>query len=69
MKVSFLTKEESKRQQEEDFLALSQSERMVAFFNLIRQSKRYFPTKSSMPEFEKSNFVIEIKSKINDSSL
>ena len=60
MKISFQTKEESKRQQEEEFLKLSPSERLLSFLVMLKQL-RDLPTKAQYDT--KDNFVIEIKSK------
>ena len=55
MQVSFKTKAQSKREQEEAFMKLTPSERMEAFFRLSRRMLR-FPTKAE--EDFKDNFVI-----------
>lgn len=60
MNISFQTKEESKRQQEEEFLKLSPSERLLSFLVMLKKM-RAFPTKAEYDT--KDNFVIEIKSK------
>jgi hypothetical protein len=62
MEISFTTKEESKKAQEEAFLALSPSERVQSFFKLM-QAMSKFPTKA--PKEDNGNFVIEIKMKKN----
>jgi hypothetical protein len=54
MKVSFGTKEEHKRQKQEEFLALSPVERYHAFLRLSRKIAE-FPSKEKE---EKGNFVI-----------
>lgn len=59
MKIAFQTKEESKHQQEEAFLKLSPSERMLYFLVMLKKM-REFPTKAEYDT--KDNFVIEIKS-------
>ena len=57
MKISFQTKEESKRKQEEAFLALSGGERFMKFLEL-QEAMQMFPTQAK-PE-KKDNFVIEL---------
>jgi len=59
MKISFQTKEESKRLQEEAFLKLSPSERLLSFLVMLKKMRK-FPTKATYDT--KDNFVIEIKS-------
>jgi len=46
MEIKFTTKEESKRQQKVEFLALSGAERVFAFFRLCYEM-RDFPSKES----------------------
>ena len=58
MEIKFQTKEESKAEQEKNFLALSPAERMYSFFALMQRMKD-FPTKAKNEK--KDNFVIEIK--------
>ena len=60
MKVLFQTKEESKRLQEEEFLKLSPSERVVNFFIMMKKLRK-FPSKAKYDTG--TNFVIELKSK------
>ncbi len=57
MKITYQTKEESKKKQEEAFLALSGGERFMRFLELC-EAMQMFPTKAK-PE-KKNNFVIEI---------
>lgn len=57
MEVFFRTKEESKRAQEEEFLALSPNERFYAFLKLC-YDLRNFPSKPD-PDYHKGNFVLE----------
>ncbi len=58
MELKFQSKEESNKMQREEFLKLTPSQRVSAFFNLIYKLRKY-PTRSS---FEKSNnFLIVIK--------
>lgn len=55
MKISYTTKEESKRKEEERFLALSPSERLMEFLNEMP----YFAQFSSKEtQKEDDNFVI-----------
>ncbi|WP_201739464.1 hypothetical protein [Dokdonia sinensis] len=57
MEVTFTTKEESNKLQEKAFLALSPSERFLAFLNLSIAIQRLHPT-----EFDpKENFVLKKK--------
>lgn len=58
MTIKFRTKEESNLEQEKEFLALSPHERVLRFFELIRQVNRF---KINKPEEKKNdNFVIVI---------
>lgn len=59
MIIKFRTKEESNREQQKEFLALSPHERVVRFFELIRQVNR-FKTDKQENENKKNNFVIVI---------
>lgn len=63
MEISFQNKEESKRKQEQEFLALSKSERFLRFISLSNYFLRSFPTKKR--EENKNNFIISIKNKQN----
>jgi len=65
MEIKFTSKEESKRNQELEFLALSPTERVLRFFQLSQQIN-LFPT--SAPKKDTSNFIIEIY-KSNDREL
>ncbi len=65
MEIKFTSKEESKRIQELEFLALSPTERVLRFFQLSQQIN-LFPT--SAPKKDTSNFIIEIY-KSNDREL
>ena len=65
MEIKFTSKEESKRNQELEFLALSPTERVLRFFQLSQQIN-LFPT--SAPKKDSSNFIIEIY-KSNDREL
>lgn len=58
MKIEFRTKEESNREQEKDFLALLPHERVLRFFDLVRQVNR-FKTNKVEDESKKNNFVID----------
>jgi len=58
MKLEFLTKEESNRQQQEEFLKLSPAERFYAFLDLSYRLKD-FPQQKNKKTIS-DNFVIEI---------
>jgi|TARA_R110002074_G_scaffold48914_7_gene125097 hypothetical protein len=60
MEINFTTKEESKRLQEADFLALSGAERVFAFFKLCYEM-RDFPSQETSDK--KDNFIIEFKNR------
>lgn len=62
MQISFQTKEESKKIQQEAFLKLTKAERVYAFFRLMEQMSR-FPTKNKTNK-NSENFVIIIPEKI-----
>ncbi len=62
MEIKFTTKEESKRLQEAEFLALSGAERVFAFFRLCYEM-RDFPSENSQEK--KDNFIIDFGSKSN----
>ncbi|MAN28575.1 MULTISPECIES: hypothetical protein [Mesonia] len=59
MKIEFLTKEESNRQQQEEFLKLSPAERFYAFLDLSYRLKDFPHQENKKPPSD--NFVIEIK--------
>ncbi|MDL2144036.1 hypothetical protein QQY79_16020 [Flavobacterium tructae] len=61
MEIRFQTKEESNKQQQEDFLKLSKTERVYAFFRLMEQVSG-FPIKNKEDK-NKDNFLIVIKPK------
>lgn len=61
MEIRFQTKEESNKEQQEDFLKLSKTERVYAFFRLMEQVSR-FPIKNKEDK-NKDNFLIVIKPK------
>jgi hypothetical protein len=61
MEIRFQTKEESNKQQQDDFLKLSKVERVYAFWRLMERMSR-FPVKNKLTE-NKSNFIIELKPK------
>ena len=61
MEVRFQTKEESNKQQQDDFLKLSKVERVYAFWRLMERVSR-FPMKSKVDK-NKGNFIIELKAK------
>lgn len=56
MEIRFTTKEESKALQEEEFLALSPSERVLHFFLF---SKKILELSKERPEVNKNNFILE----------
>ena len=60
MKIKFTTKEESKKLQEEEFLALSGADRVFAFFRLCYEM-RDFPAQETSDK--SGNFVIDFSSK------
>ncbi len=57
MKITFQTKEESKRKQQEEFLKLTPGERVLAFFELSRRMKD-FPCKKLIEKT--GNFILRI---------
>lgn len=57
MTIKFRTKEESNREQEAAFLALAPHERVLRFFELVRQVNRF---KTTNREEKNNNFVIRI---------
>jgi len=61
MEVRFQTKEESNKQQQDDFLKLSKVERVYAFWRLMERVSR-FPLKHKVDK-NKDNFIIELKAK------
>ncbi|WP_396168527.1 hypothetical protein [Flavobacterium sp.] len=58
MEVRFQTKEESNKQQQEDFLKLSKVERVYSFWRLMERMS-HFPVKNKI-ESKKDNFWIVI---------
>ncbi len=58
MEIRFQTKEESNKQQQEDFLKLSKVERIYSFLRLSERISR-FPTKNKVDK-NKDNFLIII---------
>lgn len=56
MEIRFTTKEQSKALQEEEFLALSPSERVLHF---ILFSKKILELSKERPEVNKNNFILE----------
>ena len=60
MQIRFLTKAESKQQQEEDFLKLSGGERFMRFLELSRRVNALFSPKNklSFEEKNKGNFLM-----------
>ncbi len=67
MQIKFQTKEESNRQQQEDFLKLSGGERFQSFLNLSRRMNQLFPSKD-LNIINPNNFIIYPKLK-NDKNL
>ncbi len=61
MEIRFQTKEESNKQQQEEFLKLSKIERVYSFLRLSERISQ-FPVKNKVDK-NKDNFVIIIKSK------
>jgi len=57
MQISFTTKEESKRAQEQAFLALSPAQRFISFLKLMKAVNNFHTRKRE----ESTNFVIERK--------
>lgn len=58
MEINFTSKEESNRKQEQEFLALSSSERVLRFFQLSQQINLFTTAK---PKQDNSfNFSIEV---------
>lgn len=66
MEIKFTSKEESKRIQELEFLALPPSERFLRFLSLSQQINSLFPT--SVPKEKSNNFILELY-KSNDRKL
>ena len=63
MEIRFQTKEESNKQQQEDFLKLSKIERVYSFLRLSERISK-FPVKNKIDK-NKDNFLIVIKSKLD----
>jgi len=61
MEIRFQTKEESNKQQQEDFLNLPKVERFYSFLRLSERISR-FPVKNKVDR-NKDNFLIVIKSR------
>jgi hypothetical protein len=61
MEIKFQTKEESNKQQKDDFLKLSTADRFYSFLRLM-ESVNQFPIKNKTVD-NKDNFLIVIKSK------
>jgi hypothetical protein len=61
MEIRFQTKEQSNKQQQDDFLKLSKAERFYSFLRLMERINQ-FPVKNKVNK-NKDNFLIEIKSK------
>lgn len=58
MKLSFTTKEESNRRREEEFLALSASERVLEFLRFSKMMLREYP--SAIPKDYGNNLILEL---------
>ena len=60
MQVFFRTKEESKQQQQDEFLALSGAEGLLKFLELSRRLNSLMPVKNkiSFEERNKGNFLL-----------
>ena len=61
MEIRFQTKEQSNKQQQEDFFKLSKTERLYSFFCLMERVSK-FPVKNKQDK-NKDNFLIVIKPK------
>tara|TARA_R110002020_G_scaffold150825_5_gene327682 strand:+ start:1065 stop:1256 length:192 start_codon:yes stop_codon:yes gene_type:complete len=59
MEVKFITKEESNKLRQEEFLKLTPSERIMSFFELSRRILR-FPTNTTADP-KQNNFVLKKK--------
>ncbi|SFT85701.1 hypothetical protein SAMN04489724_2357 [Algoriphagus locisalis] len=59
MEIRFITKEESTKDRQEEFLKLSPAERVMSFFELSRRILR-FPTNATADSKQK-NFVLRKK--------
>lgn len=58
MEMRFLTKEESNKIRQEEFLALSGEERILAFLKLSRRINQLFPSEKTFEERTKRNFIL-----------
>jgi len=64
MEIRFQSKEDSNREQEEEFLKLSGAERFFAFLELSRAVMQQFPQKEEYTQdLSETHFVIERKKK------
>jgi hypothetical protein len=61
MEIQFLGKEDSNRFSEEEFLALSPSERFMAFLELSRRVNQFFPSRQAIEECTKNKFSMKNK--------
>ncbi len=61
MEIRFLTKEESNKIRQEEFLALSPADRFFAFLELSRRINQLFPSQISFEERTKGNFILDRK--------
>jgi len=58
MEMRFLTKEESNKIREREFLELSPADRFLSFLSLSRTVLKNFPSKSTFEERSKGNFIL-----------
>jgi hypothetical protein len=56
-----LTKEESNKIRQEEFLALSGEERILSFLKLSRRINQLFPSEKTFEERTKGNFIMKRK--------
>lgn len=61
MEMQILGKEDSDRFSEEEFLALSPSERFMTFLKLSRRVNNFFPSKRAIEECTKAKFNLKKK--------
>jgi hypothetical protein len=59
--MSFLTKDESYKLRQEDFLAPSGEDRFLAFLNLSRRVNQLFPSEITFVERTKGHFILKRK--------
>jgi hypothetical protein len=61
MLMRFLTKEESNKIRQEEFLALSGEERILSFLKLSRRINQLFPSEKTFEERTKGDFIMKRK--------